>query len=283
MAPMVHKYYSAEFRADAVALYCSDPSLTYAQVARDLGMHAESLRQWVRAAGAAPGPDGLLPGGTGPGAAAAPTTPEERIARLEAERRSHSRRSGAALVRHIEFTAYKTTPAPARMCFGPHATFSESGTWPNRSRTEENQRAHTGGLCVPLVALGRKLFALHVASPTGGYLSAGIFESRRIRLNHAHLRRRGRAGSSAVHSGDSLLISGRTAVQGRTKASSLQFRSLCRTAESPRPTLPHPSRQGVVCLCARSWFRSPKACRARRAASGKGAGQSSSNHHVPCS
>ncbi|MEZ0096408.1 transposase, partial [Streptacidiphilus sp. EB129] len=85
MAPMVHKYYSAEFRADAVALYCSDPSLTYAQVARDLGMHAESLRQWVRAAGAAPGPDGLLPGGTGPGAAAAPTTPEERIARLEAE------------------------------------------------------------------------------------------------------------------------------------------------------------------------------------------------------
>ena len=48
-------------------------------------MHAESLRQWVRAAGAAPGPDGLLPGGAGSGAAAAPVTPEERIARLEAE------------------------------------------------------------------------------------------------------------------------------------------------------------------------------------------------------
>ena len=84
MAPMVHKYYSEEFRADAVALYCSDPSLTYAQVARDLGMHAESLRQWVRAAGVAPGPDGVLPAAAGSGAAAA-ATPEERIARLEAE------------------------------------------------------------------------------------------------------------------------------------------------------------------------------------------------------
>jgi transposase len=86
MAPMVHKYYSAEFRADAVALYCSDPALTYAQVARDLGMHAESLRQWVRAAGAAPGPDGVLPAAAGAGAGAeAAATPEERIARLEAE------------------------------------------------------------------------------------------------------------------------------------------------------------------------------------------------------
>jgi transposase len=82
MAPMVHKYYSEEFRADAVALYCSDPALTYAQVARDLGMHAESLRQWVRAAGAAPGPDGVLPAGAG---AAAAVAPEERVARLEAE------------------------------------------------------------------------------------------------------------------------------------------------------------------------------------------------------
>lgn len=85
MAPMVHEYYSAEFRADAVALYCSDPSLTYAQVARDLGMHAVSLRQWVRAAGAAPGPDGVLPAAAGSGAAAVSATPEERIARLEAE------------------------------------------------------------------------------------------------------------------------------------------------------------------------------------------------------
>ncbi|MFE2728181.1 transposase [Kitasatospora sp. NPDC059327] len=42
MAPMVHRYYSAEFRADAVTLYCSDPSLTYAQVARDLGVHADT-------------------------------------------------------------------------------------------------------------------------------------------------------------------------------------------------------------------------------------------------
>ncbi|MET7666362.1 transposase, partial [Streptomyces sp. NPDC005463] len=36
---MVMKFYSAEFKADAVALYQSDPDLTMAQVARDLGVN----------------------------------------------------------------------------------------------------------------------------------------------------------------------------------------------------------------------------------------------------
>lgn len=49
--------------ATAVELYRSDPALTYAQVGRDLGVHPESLRQWVRAAGTAPGPDGRVPAG----------------------------------------------------------------------------------------------------------------------------------------------------------------------------------------------------------------------------
>ncbi|MFE2831549.1 IS3 family transposase [Streptomyces mirabilis] len=40
--------YSPEFRADAVALYHSSPSGTYASVARDLGVNHETLRTWVR-------------------------------------------------------------------------------------------------------------------------------------------------------------------------------------------------------------------------------------------
>jgi transposase len=47
--------YSAEFRTDAVALArSSDRPL--AQVARDLGVNHESLRQWVKAAGRAEDP-----------------------------------------------------------------------------------------------------------------------------------------------------------------------------------------------------------------------------------
>ncbi|MDJ0466224.1 transposase [Streptomyces sp. H27-C3] len=66
MAPMARKPYSEEFKADAIALYRSNPGLTYAQVARDLGMNAETVRQWVRDAGAAPGPDGRIAPAAGP-------------------------------------------------------------------------------------------------------------------------------------------------------------------------------------------------------------------------
>lgn len=44
------KVYSEEFKADAVALYLSDPSRTYASVAKDLGVNRETLRLWVRQA-----------------------------------------------------------------------------------------------------------------------------------------------------------------------------------------------------------------------------------------
>ncbi|WP_214111329.1 IS3 family transposase [Acrocarpospora catenulata] len=44
------KSYSPEFRADAVALYLSDPARTYASVAKDLGVNRETLRLWVRQA-----------------------------------------------------------------------------------------------------------------------------------------------------------------------------------------------------------------------------------------
>jgi transposase len=46
---MVMKVYSAEFKADAVALYLSRPGATFAQIADDLGINRETLRTWVRA------------------------------------------------------------------------------------------------------------------------------------------------------------------------------------------------------------------------------------------
>lgn len=48
MSPMVKKAYSAEFRADAVALYLSDPSHTFDGIGNDLGVSRETLRNWVR-------------------------------------------------------------------------------------------------------------------------------------------------------------------------------------------------------------------------------------------
>jgi transposase len=44
------KVYSEEFKADAVALYVSNPGSTYASVAKDLGVNRETLRLWVRQA-----------------------------------------------------------------------------------------------------------------------------------------------------------------------------------------------------------------------------------------
>ncbi|MFI7536683.1 transposase [Streptosporangium sp. NPDC049376] len=41
---------SVEFKADAVALYLSDPARTYASVARGLGINRETLRLWVKEA-----------------------------------------------------------------------------------------------------------------------------------------------------------------------------------------------------------------------------------------
>ncbi|MGK5497275.1 IS3 family transposase [Streptomyces sp. URMC 125] len=49
---MVMKNYPPQFKADAVALYESRPEATIRQVAADLGVNPETLRNWVRAAGA---------------------------------------------------------------------------------------------------------------------------------------------------------------------------------------------------------------------------------------
>jgi transposase len=89
------KVYSQEFKADAVALYLSDPSRTYASVARDLGVNRETLRLWVRQAraGQAGGKNagGRRESGAGPVASDAVLEEENRqlrkkVRELEAER-----------------------------------------------------------------------------------------------------------------------------------------------------------------------------------------------------
>ncbi len=45
---MAMKHYPPEFKADAVALYRSRPGVTIAQIAADLGVNAETLRNWIR-------------------------------------------------------------------------------------------------------------------------------------------------------------------------------------------------------------------------------------------
>lgn len=84
---MVMKNYPPEFKADAVALYQSRPGATGRQIAADLGINPETLRNWIRAAGAS------RPRGRGE-ATPAPQSPLEaelaaarkRIRELEEER-----------------------------------------------------------------------------------------------------------------------------------------------------------------------------------------------------
>ncbi|WP_393062400.1 transposase [Streptomyces sp. LN549] len=60
---VVMKNYPPEFKADAVALYESRPEARIRSVAADLGINPETLRSWVRAAGASlpRGPTTLAP------------------------------------------------------------------------------------------------------------------------------------------------------------------------------------------------------------------------------
>jgi transposase len=82
------KNYPPQFKADAVALYRSRPEATIRQVAADLGINPETLRNWVRAAGAS------RPRGRRAEAPAEPPTPLEaenaalrkKVRELEEER-----------------------------------------------------------------------------------------------------------------------------------------------------------------------------------------------------
>jgi transposase len=89
------KVYSEEFKADAVALYVSDPAATYASVTKDLGVNRETLRLWVKQARQAKagesGPERRREADAGPVASEAVLEEENRrlrmkVRELEAER-----------------------------------------------------------------------------------------------------------------------------------------------------------------------------------------------------
>ncbi|MGW6950185.1 IS3 family transposase [Streptomyces xanthophaeus] len=109
---MVMKNYPPEFKADAVALYESRPGATIRSVAADLGVNPETLRNWVRAAGASR-PRGRRAEGTAE--AAAPLEVEnaalrKKIRELEEEREILRKAAkyfagGDALVNRFQFVA----------------------------------------------------------------------------------------------------------------------------------------------------------------------------------
>ncbi|MGW6413171.1 transposase [Streptomyces vinaceus] len=82
---MVMKVYSPEFKADAVALYLSDPSHTFEGIGKDMGVSRETLRNWVRAERARRG--GGSATSTGTSTVDSPPTAEELQAGNEALRR----------------------------------------------------------------------------------------------------------------------------------------------------------------------------------------------------
>ncbi|CAL9370105.1 hypothetical protein SUDANB146_05668 [Streptomyces sp. enrichment culture] len=92
------KHYPQEFKADAAALYQSRPEATIRQVAADLGVNPETLRNRVRAAGAS------RPRGRRAETPAEPPTP------LEAE--------NAALRKKVrELEEEREIPRKAAKCF----------------------------------------------------------------------------------------------------------------------------------------------------------------------
>nr|WP_107084867.1 IS3 family transposase [Streptomyces virginiae] len=101
-----------QFKADAVALYQSRPGATIKQIAADPGINAETLRNWIRAAGAS------RPRGRGAGVPAEPSAPLEaelaaarmKIRELEEEREILRKAAkyfagGDALVNRFQFVA----------------------------------------------------------------------------------------------------------------------------------------------------------------------------------
>jgi transposase len=87
---MVMKVYSPEFKADAIALYLSDPSHTFEGIGKDLGISRETLRNWVRAERARRGESGATSKNT-KDVRVSETTKEEleaEIAALRAEVRA---------------------------------------------------------------------------------------------------------------------------------------------------------------------------------------------------
>ncbi|MFJ8313296.1 MULTISPECIES: IS3 family transposase [unclassified Streptomyces] len=107
------KHYPAEFKADAVALYQSRPGATIKEVAADLGVNPETLRNWLRAAGRT-GRSRVSAGGASPAPKSGLEAENEALRRENAELKTERdilRRAakyfagGDALVNRFQFVA----------------------------------------------------------------------------------------------------------------------------------------------------------------------------------
>ncbi len=84
--PVGMKHYPPEFKADAVALYRSRPGTTVAAVAADLGVHPETLRSWIRAAGKGSNANSTQPAGPDSSLEAENEALRKEVAELKQER-----------------------------------------------------------------------------------------------------------------------------------------------------------------------------------------------------
>jgi transposase len=84
----VPKKYSDEFKADAVRVYLEHPGATYKEIAADLGLNAETLRNWVTLArqGRLTGSEGAS-GGSGQARLGSQTVRDEEVRQLKAQLR----------------------------------------------------------------------------------------------------------------------------------------------------------------------------------------------------
>ncbi|WP_084741195.1 transposase [Cryptosporangium aurantiacum] len=132
---MVNKHYPAQFKADAVALYRSRPEATIAQIADDLGINRETLRNWVRLDDQRRGETGRSrPSATAHGPASGAVEEENaalrrRVRELEDERE---------ILAHPIGRSRDRCPAtrPDRLCAPAHAGR------PRRRRTHRCTTAH---------------------------------------------------------------------------------------------------------------------------------------------
>lgn len=79
--------YTAQFKADAVNLYESNPGLGYTQAARDLGIARGTLKTWVRQARIQRGEPTKQSNGSAP-ALSEELTVQQHLERLEAENKA---------------------------------------------------------------------------------------------------------------------------------------------------------------------------------------------------
>ncbi|MFH8379106.1 IS3 family transposase [Streptomyces cyaneofuscatus] len=161
---MVMKNYPPEFKADAVALYESRPEATIRSVAADLGINPETLRNWVRAAGAS------RPRGRRAEASVEPPTALEaenaalrkKIRELEEEREILRKAAkyfagGDALVNRFQFVAdHQRRYGVKRLCTILGIARSSFYYWRRTAAERAARQAADAGLAAQIRAVHRE-------------------------------------------------------------------------------------------------------------------------------